>query len=63
MACVPYASASGTLVYAMMCTCPNICFVVGLLSHFQSNRRHAHQQAIKRILRYLYGMTNCMLSY
>ena len=34
---VPYFSAIGSLMYAMMCTRPNICYVVGLASRFQSN--------------------------
>ena len=32
MSKVPYASAVGSLMYAMMCTCPDICYVVGLVS-------------------------------
>ncbi|OMO60028.1 Reverse transcriptase, RNA-dependent DNA polymerase [Corchorus capsularis] len=34
---VPYSSAIGSLLYAVMCTRPDICFAVGLLSRFQSN--------------------------
>ena len=37
MSRVPYASAIGSLMYAMMCTLPDICYVVGLVSRFQSN--------------------------
>ena len=37
MAFIPYASAIGSLMYAMLCTCPNIFYVVGLVSRFQSN--------------------------
>src|SRR5256886_15915939 len=37
MASVPYASAIGSLMYAMMCTRPNLAYVVGLLSRFQSD--------------------------
>ena len=29
---VPYASAVGSLMYAMMCTCLDICYVLGLVS-------------------------------
>ena len=32
MSRVPYASAVRSLMYAMMCTRPDICFVVGLVS-------------------------------
>lgn len=37
MAKVPYASAVGSLMYAMMYTRPDICFVVGLVNRYQSN--------------------------
>jgi len=32
MARVPYANAVGSLMYAMMCTRPDICYAVGLVS-------------------------------
>ena len=32
MSRVPYASAVGSLMYVMMCTRPDICYVVGLVS-------------------------------
>ena len=38
MSKVPYSSAIGSLMYAMMCTRLDICYVVGLASRFQSNR-------------------------
>jgi len=34
---VPYASAIGSLMYAMICIRPDICFVVGSVSRYQSN--------------------------
>lgn len=63
MARVPYASAIGSLMYAMMCTRPDICYVVGLVSRFQSNPGLAHWKAVKRILRYLKGTADYMLWY
>ncbi|XP_073109312.1 secreted RxLR effector protein 161-like [Elaeis guineensis] len=53
MAKVPYASAVSSLIYAMMCTRPDICFIVGMVSRYQSNPGTAHWVAVKRILRYL----------
>ena len=61
MSKVPYASAIGSLMYAMMCTRPDICYVVGLVSRYQSNPGHKHWMAVKRILRYLKGILNYML--
>ena len=49
MSKVPYFSAIGSLMYAMMCTRPDICYVVGLARKFQSNPGIKHWMAIKRI--------------
>jgi len=37
---VPYDSAVGSLMYAMLGTRPNICFMVGLVSRYQMSRGH-----------------------
>ena len=37
MSKVPYSNAIGSLMYAMMCTRPDICYDVGLASKFQYN--------------------------
>ena len=50
---VPYASAVGSLMYAMLCTRPDICYSVGMVSRYQSNPGHKHWQAVKHILKYL----------
>jgi hypothetical protein len=63
MARVPYANAVGSLMYAMMCTRPDICYAVGLVSKFQSNPGLAHWKAVKRILRYLKGTMDYVLCY
>ena len=46
---VPYASVVGSLMYAMLCTRPDICFAVGMVSRYQSNLGPVHWQAVKRI--------------
>ena len=46
MARVPYASAVGSLMYAMMCTRPDICYAVGLVSRYQSNPGYKHWNAV-----------------
>jgi len=63
MSNVPYASAVGSLMYTMLCTRPDICFVVGLMSRYQSNPGQAHWQAVKRVERYLRGTANLVLCY
>jgi len=47
MSNVPCASAIRSLMYAMLCTRPDICYTVGLVSRYQSNPGLAHWQAVK----------------
>ncbi|GLT95567.1 hypothetical protein SLE2022_132430 [Rubroshorea leprosula] len=48
-----YASAIGSLMYAMHCTRPDIAFAVCKLSRYTSKPSHEHWKAIRRILGYL----------
>ena len=50
-------------MYVMLCTRPDICFAVGLVSRFQSNPGPTHWKAVKRILQYLRGIADYMLCY
>jgi transposase InsO family protein len=63
MSSVPYASAVGSLMYAMLCTRPDISYAVGIVSRYQSNPGQSHWQAVKRIFRYLRGTKDLMLCY
>ena len=60
---VPYASAVGSLMYAMLCTRPAICYSVGMVSQYQSNPGPQHWQAVKHILKYLRRTRDYMLVY
>ena len=60
---VPYASAVGSLMYAMLCIRPDICYAIGIVSRYQSNPGLAHWIAVKHILRYLRRTRNYMLIY
>jgi len=42
MSHVPYASVVGSLMYAMVCTRPDIAHAVGVLSRFMSKPRKEH---------------------
>ena len=59
----PYASLVGSLMYAQVCTRLDISHAVEILGRFQSNPRLAHWKAIKKVLRYLKGTRNYMLTY
>ena len=63
MAKIPYASAIGSLMYAMVCTRPNIGHAVGVVSRFMSNPGKVHWEAVKWILRYLRGTTDKCLYF
>uniref|UniRef100_A0A2N9HF09 Reverse transcriptase Ty1/copia-type domain-containing protein n=1 Tax=Fagus sylvatica TaxID=28930 RepID=A0A2N9HF09_FAGSY len=49
----PYASAVGSLMYAMLCTRPDICYAVSIVNRYQSNPGPKHWTAVKHILKYL----------
>ncbi|KAE8713420.1 hypothetical protein F3Y22_tig00110210pilonHSYRG00105 [Hibiscus syriacus] len=50
---VPYASAVGSLMYAMVCTRPDISQAVGVVSRYMHDPGKEHWQAVKWILRYI----------
>ena len=50
---IPYASTVGSLMYAMLCTRPDISFVVGVMSRYQSNPGMKHWTTINHVLKYL----------
>ena len=60
---VPYASAVGSLMYAMLCTRSDICFVVSMVSRYQSNPGPEHWTVVKHILKYLRRTKDYMLMY
>ena len=39
---VPYASAVGSLIYTILCTIPDICYIVDMVSKYQSNPGPKH---------------------
>ena len=60
---IPYASVMGKLMYAILCTRPNICYGVGIVSRYQFNPGFDHWIAVKTILKYLRRTRNYMLVY
>ncbi len=60
---VPYAALIGSLMYAQVCTRPDIAYIVGILSRFLSNPGLDHWVAAKRVLRYLQRTKDYMLTY
>ncbi|XP_059288714.1 secreted RxLR effector protein 161-like [Lycium ferocissimum] len=60
---IPYTSVVGSLMYAQVCTRPDIAFAVGMLGRYQSNPGLDHWRAAKKVLRYLQGTKDYMLMY
>ncbi|KAA0050040.1 gag/pol protein [Cucumis melo var. makuwa] len=63
MSNIPYASAVGSLMYVMLCTRPNICYSIGIVSRYQSKPRRDHWTVVKNILKYLRRTKDYMLVY
>ncbi|KAJ4715159.1 Retrovirus-related Pol polyprotein from transposon TNT 1-94 [Melia azedarach] len=63
MSRVPYASAVGSLMYAMVCSRPDLAQSVSVVSRFMGEPGKEHWQAVKRIFRYLKGTFDVGLIY
>ncbi|XP_048232895.1 secreted RxLR effector protein 161-like [Ricinus communis] len=59
---IPYASVIDSLMYAQTCTRLDISFIVGMLGRYQSNPGLDHWKAAKKVLRYLQGTKDHMLT-
>ena len=50
MKSVPYASAVGSIMYAQVCTRPDLAFTTGMLGRYQSNPGRTHWVGAKKAL-------------
>ena len=60
---IPYASAIGSVMYAMLCTRPDVSHALSLTSRYQSDPGEAHWTAVKNILKYLKRTKDMFLVY
>ena len=60
---VSYSSVVRSLMYAMVCTRPDISHAVGVVSKFLKNPTKEHWEAVKWILRYLRGSSDECLCF
>ncbi|GJY80741.1 retrotransposon protein, putative, ty1-copia subclass [Tanacetum coccineum] len=60
---VPYASAVGSIMYAVRCTRPDVAFAQNLVSRYQQNPGKLHWVAVKHILKYLRNTKDMFLVY
>ncbi|KAH9794218.1 hypothetical protein KPL71_004820 [Citrus sinensis] len=63
MSRVSYASTVGSLMFAMICTRPDIAQAVGAVSRYMANPGGEHWIAVKKILRYIRGTSDVALCY
>src|SRR3954466_8949436 len=60
---IPYASAIGSVMYAMLCTRPDVAHDVSLTSRYQSVLGLEHWATVKNILKYLRRTKDMFLVY
>lgn len=60
---VPYASAVGSFMYAMVYTRLDIAHTVGVVSRFFLNPRNEHWETVKQVLKYLRGTSSHCLCF
>ncbi|KAH9670955.1 hypothetical protein KPL70_017162 [Citrus sinensis] len=60
---VPYTEAVESLMYAMLCTRPDIYFAVRMVSRYQSSPGPEHWTEVKHIMKYLKRIKNYILVY
>ncbi len=58
-----YQSAIGSLMYAAICTRPDIAYAVQSLSQYSNNPGPEHWSAVKRVFRYLSGTNHLKLTF
>ena len=63
MSVIPYASAIGSIMYAMLCTRPDVSYALSATSRYQSDPGESHWIAVKNILKYLRRTKDMFLVY
>lgn len=58
MRTVPYANAIGSILYSMVCSRPDLAFVVSMMGRFTADPGNTHWEALKWVLRYVKGTLN-----
>ena len=60
---ISYASAIGSIMYAMLCTRPDVCLAISIVGRYQSNPGVDHWTVVKNILKYLKRTKDMFLVY
>ena len=60
---IPYANVVGALMYAMICTRPDISYAVSMVSRYMHDPGKKHWMVVKWIIRYIQGTIDVGLKY
>ncbi|KAK3124886.1 hypothetical protein QOZ80_7BG0595510 [Eleusine coracana subsp. coracana] len=63
MSRVPYTSADGSLMCAMVCSGPNLSYALSVANRYMSNPGREHWKAVQWILRYMRGTSSACLQF
>jgi hypothetical protein len=63
MSRVPYSSAVGSLMYAMVCSRPDLAHAMSVVNRYMANPGKEHWNAVQWIFRYLRGTSNAFLQF
>ena len=60
---IPYASATGFIMYAMLLSRLDVFYALSIMSRYQSNPSESHWKIVKNILKYLRRTNNVFLVF
>src|SRR3954467_15839538 len=60
---IPYASAIGSIMYAMVCTRPDVSYALSVTSRYHADPGEGHWTTVKNILKYLKRTKDVFLVY
>ena len=60
---IPYSTTIGSIMYAMLCTRPDVSYALSVTSRYQSDPRIGHWVVVKNILKYLRRTKDVFLIY
>ncbi|KAG8473470.1 hypothetical protein CXB51_035763 [Gossypium anomalum] len=63
MSHIPYSSAVGSLMYAMVCSRPDLSYAVSAISRYMTVPGKEHWKVVQWVLRYLRGTTDVCLQF
>ena len=63
MCSIPYTSAIGSIMYAILYIRPDVAYALGIVNRFQTDPREDHWKIMKNILKYLRRIRDIFLIY